>query len=764
MNMYSTLPPPSQNDSDSVEPAYLFSDSSTTSLTQKPGFRFKAPQSRPEDIMVDGPGRRLRKNVANVRRHIDYVANCLRMADERLIQYGKRDRKVVQPDIIYQAHVLPPCATLDTPVDCVLTKFVRAAINKIKCPVYSICWTPQGKRLLTGAASGEFTLWNGSAFNFETILQAHDVAIRSLKWSHNSMWMASGDHDGFVKYWQPNMNNVHMFQAHKDEPVRSISFAPTDAKLITGSDDGTARIWDFARSEQERVLSGHGADVRSVDWHPTKGLVATGSRDSQQPVKIWDPRTGICLTTFHDHKNSVTAVEWNKNGNWLLSGSRDHVIKLYDIRMLKEVQTFRGHKKEVTAIAWHPVHEGLFASGGGDGSLGYWNVGADEELALLENAHDQAVWSIQWHPLGHILATGSNDNNTKFWARNRPGDTQEDIFGLVYTSGINLAAITAASNKEDGVKTDAIETVNVEMKGPVIPGMGLDDDIYGAMNTDLSVPATMPVEDSMADNNKNGPKRPQIMKQPPPKKAQRQFERIWNISKPGADSEANDYDRMDDSTNYNNVPPPGPSLMGSSTNGWKSNSLLGPAAELPGPPPLMAGGPPMPFGAASNFGPPPANFGPSGSNFGGPNFPSGPPPKPFPKPPQGFSSAPPGNYPRDQREQYPPGRDQQPYPPGREQRDYPPGREQREPYPPGPNHQQFPLNPNQQPYSGPPPQHSAPPGDNYQYGPPPLSSWRNGPPPPPQNQANPPFPRPPRPAHNNSWRSNPAWNGNNQRY
>jgi hypothetical protein len=32
-------------------------------------------------------------------------------------------------------------------------------------------WTPDGRRLITGASSGEFTLWNGLTFNFETILQ-----------------------------------------------------------------------------------------------------------------------------------------------------------------------------------------------------------------------------------------------------------------------------------------------------------------------------------------------------------------------------------------------------------------------------------------------------------------------------------------------------------------------------------------------------------------------------------------------------------------
>ena len=45
-------------------------------------------------------------------------------------------------------------------------------------------------------------------------------------------------------------------------------------------------------------LAGHGADVKCVDWHPTKGLVVSGSKDSQQPIKFWDPKTGQSLATL----------------------------------------------------------------------------------------------------------------------------------------------------------------------------------------------------------------------------------------------------------------------------------------------------------------------------------------------------------------------------------------------------------------------------------------------------------------------------------
>uniref|UniRef100_F1KTF6 WD repeat-containing protein 33 n=1 Tax=Ascaris suum TaxID=6253 RepID=F1KTF6_ASCSU len=524
----------------------------------RPAYRFKvnalsinhtAAQQNLGDVMADGPGRRLRKNVANVRRHIDYIANVLNHIEARVWQYGARDRVALQPDVLYQNCAMPPSSTPDKPVDCVLTKFVRAAMNKVKCPIYSICWTPEGKRLVTGASTGEFTLWNGTAFNFETILQAHDSAIRALKWSHNDQWLVSADHDGFVKYWQPNMNNVHMYQAHKDEPIRSLSFAPTDIKLVTGSDDGTARVWDFARCAEERVFRGHGSDVRSVDWHPQKGLICTGSRDSQQPVKLWDPKSGQSLATLHEHKNSVMAVQWNKNGNWLLTGSRDHLIKVYDIRMMREMHTYRGHKKEVTALAWHPVHESLFVSGGGDGSMAYWLVNNEKELSFLEHAHDQAVWTLEWHPLGHILASGSNDNNTKFWARNRPGDTQDDIFGLTSSSGVPMHATAKETRSTD---TDAETSA-----ASIIPGMGLDDDIYEGMQKreshgsgpgasanagSLSGPLLFPDDPNARQQAANIGAKKTLIKQPPPKKAQRQFERMWNVAKPTGGSGSEELD------------------------------------------------------------------------------------------------------------------------------------------------------------------------------------------------------------------------------
>ncbi len=301
-------------------------------------------------------------------------------------------------------------------------------MNKQKCPVNSLKWTPDARRLITAAHSGEFTLWNGLTFNFETIMQAHDKAVRTMTWSHNDSFMVTADDLGIIKFWQSNMNNLKAFQGH-DDVIRDLSFSPSDAKFASCSDDGTIKIWNFADASEERVLSGHGWDVRCIDWHPTKGLLASGSKDNL--VKLWDPKTGKSLTNLHGSKNTILAIKWSNDGNYLLTGARDQLVRAYDIRTLKEVQTFKGHKKDVTSIAWHPIHSTLFASGGFDGALNFWETSSEVPVVSMEHAHDSAVWSMEWHPLGHMLVTGSNDYTTKFWSRSKPGDGEEKRFDLM---------------------------------------------------------------------------------------------------------------------------------------------------------------------------------------------------------------------------------------------------------------------------------------------------------------------------------------------
>jgi len=53
-------------------------------------------------------------------------------------------------------------------------------------------------------------------------------------------------------------------------------------------------------------------------------------------------------------------------------------------------------------------------------------VGYEQAQAEARGAHEGPVWSLAFHPVGHILCSGSNDCSAKFWCRNRPGEIPRD--------------------------------------------------------------------------------------------------------------------------------------------------------------------------------------------------------------------------------------------------------------------------------------------------------------------------------------------------
>lgn len=352
-----------------------------------------------------------------------------------------------RPSPSYVEDMLPPAARKGKASDSLPAKHLHSSLNKVRHPVNVVRWTPEGRRLLTASTSGEFTLWNGTGFNFETIMQAHDCAVRQVIYAHNDEWLLSADQDGVIKYWQTNFNNLNTLQAH-DDPVRDIAFAPNDSKFVTASDDASLKIFDFSSGQPQSTITGHQWDAKCVDWHPTKGLLVSGSKD--HTVKLWDPRTGRCLTTLHGHKNTVAMAKFEPtNGVLLASCARDTTARVFDIRMMRDVFLLKGHEKEISSLTWHPIHSSMLTTGGGDGAMFHYlldeqNVpeGTAATLSPYDSAnpseapaqtlhpahktpyaHEYSIWSMDWHPLGHILASGSNDKVTRFWTRPRPGDT-----------------------------------------------------------------------------------------------------------------------------------------------------------------------------------------------------------------------------------------------------------------------------------------------------------------------------------------------------
>jgi len=364
------------------------------------------------------------------RAYLDLGSAITRLLTEDRIfrrrQCDFREVDFLQPSPVYKRFVLPSSELLDQPATGLNVRYCHTSIAKIRFPVFSLVWSPEGRRIITGSQNKEFTLWSSFGFIADSTIGSHSV-VRCMKFTRSGEYMAAVDMDGNCRYFSPQLRLQNEFRAH-DLAAREVSFSPTDLKLVTCSDDCTAKVWDFDTGTEEMTLKGHSFEVKTSQWHPHKSLIVTGSRDNL--IKLWNPRAGKELMSISGHKNTISALRWNPiNGNWFCSVSRDKTVRLFDLRMIRRQDpclfVCEGHNTEVYSADWHPHHESVLATGSYDGALIFWNMyGPDKHCkvqATTPAAHEGSIWSLAWAPGGHLLASGSQDKTSKIWSRMRPG-------------------------------------------------------------------------------------------------------------------------------------------------------------------------------------------------------------------------------------------------------------------------------------------------------------------------------------------------------
>ncbi|KAL6206708.1 hypothetical protein ACLB2K_023955 [Fragaria x ananassa] len=145
--------------------------------------------------------------------------------------------------------------------------------------------------------------------------------------------------------------------------------------------------------------------INRVLWTPS-GRLIIGSRNGE--FTLWDGlsfRFELTLEEAHDH--SIRSMVWSFEHEDWISGDDGGCIKYWKNNMrAKNLLTRKPHGNQVTALAWHPLDEGYFVSGGGDGSIFHWLVGDQTPQVEVPNAHtsndyNNSVWDLQWHPMGH---------------------------------------------------------------------------------------------------------------------------------------------------------------------------------------------------------------------------------------------------------------------------------------------------------------------------------------------------------------------------
>jgi WD40 repeat protein len=185
-----------------------------------------------------------------------------------------------------------------------------------------------------------------------------------------------------------------------------------------------------------RVLEGHTGPVAAVAVTPNGRWIISGSHD--YTLRVWELETGAEVHNLQGHKGKVWSVAVTPDGRRAVSASFDHTLKVWDLEGGMEIHTLKGHSSDVNKVAMTPDGQRA-VSASDDRTLRVWDLESGAQMHNLEG-HTRKVYSLVVSPDGGLAVSASDDHTLKVWDIER-GQVLHTLQG--HTGGILAVSISA---------------------------------------------------------------------------------------------------------------------------------------------------------------------------------------------------------------------------------------------------------------------------------------------------------------------------------
>ncbi|KAG6818599.1 hypothetical protein H0H93_003623 [Arthromyces matolae] len=281
--------------------------------------------------------------------------------------------------------------------------------------------------------------WNGS-----TVQPAPSLAPSGYAWGHYRLRPSRHAYPMVPPFPRaqtvvPYAPQVLSISGHTDS-VYCLEF--DSKRIITGSRDRTIKVWSL---KDGRLLGsfggspvtaggevqGHTGSVLclkfSADWdlgeedligaNRKQGFMVSGSSDCS--VCVWSLWTGSRVgddvdrevkgelqTILRGHLGGV--LDLRIDDRWIVSCSKDAVIRVWDRKTWELVRVLRGHEGPVNAVG---LQDGRVVSASGDGKMILWDIASGERIRTFEG-HDRGLACIEFKVrVIFLLFSGSSSNS-----------------------------------------------------------------------------------------------------------------------------------------------------------------------------------------------------------------------------------------------------------------------------------------------------------------------------------------------------------------
>ena len=198
--------------------------------------------------------------------------------------------------------------------------------------VRSLCFEPGNDIILLSANSGENTIkiWDTTkGINIHS-LEGHNSDVNSVKWSNDSQLFASCGLDKTVRFWDIREHkNINILSAIKYADINDIAvFSKNNSTIVAvGHVDGLMTIWDYAKQCVIKEIYEHNEQIRSVAFSPDGKYLLSGSFDNK--IKIYDINNNFCNIGEIEHGDKVVSCKWHPEIPLIVSTSADKTARVW---------------------------------------------------------------------------------------------------------------------------------------------------------------------------------------------------------------------------------------------------------------------------------------------------------------------------------------------------------------------------------------------------------------------------------------------------
>lgn len=204
-------------------------------------------------------------------------------------------------------------------------------------------------------------------------LHITEAAIFDIQSWDGKLVVASGD--GMMTRIDLETLTIQDKKKHSEKSARTIAIQKNRGELAVGYSDNFIRVFDWDTLALKHEWQAHNNSVFTLRYSPDGNFLLSGSRDAR--LKMWDVTSNYSLATeVVAHLYAINHVEFSPNGKHFVTCSMDKSIKVWDLeamKLLKVIDKARhaGHGTSVNKLLW-TTDQLLSASD--DRSISAWDI------------------------------------------------------------------------------------------------------------------------------------------------------------------------------------------------------------------------------------------------------------------------------------------------------------------------------------------------------------------------------------------------------